>query len=62
MKDLKFLNDKLDVDYIFNKVKNESNILIEIMQVKRVIDTLTKAVYKNIAESEAMYQGTIDKN
>ena len=61
MKDLKFLNFKLDGDYIFNKVKKK-NILIQITQVRKVIDATTIALYQNIEESRAMDQETPDKN
>ena len=60
VKDLKFLNGKLDRDYIFDKVKKKKNILIEITQVRKVTDATTIALYQNIAESEAMDQETPD--
>ena len=62
VKDLKFLNGKLDGDYIFIKVMKKRNILIEITQVKKVIDTTTIALYQNIADSESMDQETPDIN
>ena len=62
VKDLKFYNGKLDGDYIFNKVKRKTNILIEITKVRKVIYATTVALYQNIADSEAMDQETPDKN
>ena len=62
VKDLKFVNGKLDGDYIFNKVKKKRNILIEITQVRKVIDATTIALYQNIADSEAIDQETPDIN
>ena len=62
VKDLNKFNGKLDGDHIFNKVKNKRNILIEITQVRNVIDAPTIALYKIIAESEAIDQETTDKN
>ena len=43
-------------------MKKKRNILIEITQVRKVIDATTIALYQNIAESEAMDQETPDKN
>ena len=43
-------------------MKKKRNILIEIKQVRKVIDATTIALYQNIAESEAMDQETPDKN
>ena len=62
VKNLKFLNGKLDGDYIFNKVKKKKNILIEITQVRKVIDATTIALYQNIADSKSMDQETPDIN
>ena len=62
LKSLKFLNCKLDRDYIFNKLKNKKNILIEITQARKVIYATTLALYQNIVESEAMDQEIPDKN
>ena len=62
VKDLKFLNDKLDRDYILNNVKKKRNILIVITQVRKVIDATTIALYQNTADSEAMDHETPDKN
>ena len=62
MKDPKFSNGKLDGDYIFNKVKKKRNILIEITQVRKVIDATTIALYQNIADNKAMDQETPDIN
>ena len=54
VKDLKFLNDKLDGDYILNKVKKKRNILIEITQVRKVVDATTIVLYQNIAKNKTM--------
>ena len=62
VKDIKFLNGKLDGDFIFHKVKKKRNILIEITQVREVLGTTTIAVYQNKDESEAMDHETPDKN
>ena len=43
-------------------MKKKRNILIEITQVRKVIDATTKALYQNIADSEAMDQETPDIN
>ena len=43
-------------------MKKKKNILIEVTQVRKVIDATTIALYQNIAESEAMDQETPDKN
>ena len=43
-------------------MKKKRNILIEITQVRKVIDATTIALYQNIAEGEAMDQETPDKN
>ena len=39
------------MEIIFNKVKNKRNILIEITQVRKVIDAPAVALYQNIARS-----------
>ena len=43
-------------------MKKKRNILIEITQVRKVIDATTIALYQNIADSKAMDQETRDIN
>ena len=43
-------------------MKKKKNILIEITQVRKVIDATTIALYQNIADSEAMDLETPDIN
>ena len=56
VKDLQFTNRKVDETFIFEVVKQESNLLIEILKVKTALN-----LYKNILRQIPLNVRSLDK-